>query len=94
MSETYELADDGRAIICLRCGLTSYNAGDIENRYCGHCNLFHEPEVSMVAFDEGQPLPAASAFGGDWPIIRACLIARVRRDYPDHPWLKDEAHAE
>jgi ribosomal protein S27AE len=30
------------SITCPRCSFTSYNAGDIENRYCGHCHGFHD----------------------------------------------------
>lgn len=29
-------------IICPRCGMTSYNPGDIKNKYCGNCHLFHD----------------------------------------------------
>ncbi len=36
---------DGRAIMCLRCGRTSYSQGDIENHYCGHCKIFHDDET-------------------------------------------------
>lgn len=39
---TYELLDGGRAIRCLICDLTSHNPNDVEQRYCGHCKLFHE----------------------------------------------------
>lgn len=45
MSEpTYVISDgpEGESILCLQCGMRSYNKGDIEYRYCGHCNAFHE----------------------------------------------------
>lgn len=29
-------------IKCLDCGKTSYHPKDRENKYCGHCNKFHE----------------------------------------------------
>lgn len=32
----------GPSIICLSCGMQSYNLNDIENRYCGKCHKFHE----------------------------------------------------
>lgn len=30
------------SIRCPRCGMTSYNARDVEERYCGSCNAFHD----------------------------------------------------
>ena len=30
------------SITCLTCGLTSFNAADIAQKYCGHCELFHD----------------------------------------------------
>jgi hypothetical protein len=32
----------GPAIHCLRCGMISYCPGDIKNRYCAKCAMFHE----------------------------------------------------
>jgi hypothetical protein len=29
------------SIICLKCKRRSFNRGDIENRYCGFCHVFH-----------------------------------------------------
>ncbi len=29
------------SITCPRCGMTSYNPNDIEQRYCGNCHMFH-----------------------------------------------------
>jgi hypothetical protein len=29
-------------ILCISCGHISYHADDIEHRYCGHCNRFHD----------------------------------------------------
>jgi hypothetical protein len=40
--QTYEIVEDGKAIKCLLCGLTSYHPKDVEHRYCGHCKAFHE----------------------------------------------------
>lgn len=37
------LTPDGRdAISCLTCHRTSYNQGDVEHHYCGHCKVFHD----------------------------------------------------
>lgn len=43
--KTYAIRDDGthpRAITCLLCGLTSHHGGDVANRYCAKCGIFHE----------------------------------------------------
>ena len=43
--QTYEILLDtgeGRAIRCNVCGMTSYNANDVRERYCGRCHVFHE----------------------------------------------------
>jgi hypothetical protein len=40
--QSYELLDDGRAIRCLACGLTSYHPRDVAEKYCGFCHRFHE----------------------------------------------------
>lgn len=39
---TYTLSEDGASITCRRCGLTSHNRKDVEQRYCGRCHEFHE----------------------------------------------------
>jgi ribosomal protein L37E len=31
-----------RTITCLRCGCSSFNQSDIDQKYCGHCASFHE----------------------------------------------------
>jgi hypothetical protein len=39
---SYAVSFDGKAIFCRMCGNASHNQNDIENRYCGHCHLFHD----------------------------------------------------
>lgn len=47
--QTYEIADDGRAIKCLKCNRTSWHPEDVKQRYCGHCHEFHDrPEVDKA----------------------------------------------
>ncbi len=41
-NKTYEIVEDGHAIVCLICGRKSYNANDVAQKYCGDCNRFHE----------------------------------------------------
>lgn len=48
---TYTLSqhpDTGQPnIICGTCKKTSYNPGDIENKYCGHCHKFHDRIITL-----------------------------------------------
>jgi hypothetical protein len=37
--------DDGRRITCFTCGRTSHNLHDVEQRYCGHCHVFHDDQA-------------------------------------------------
>jgi len=43
--ETYKIIEDTKSnlkgIKCLVCGLTSWNENDVEQKYCGCCNQFH-----------------------------------------------------
>jgi len=39
---TYRIEQQGAAITCLRCGVTSHHPEDVKNRYCGRCHVFHE----------------------------------------------------
>lgn len=36
-------ARDRAAIFCKECERTSYNHNDVKCRYCGNCNMFHDP---------------------------------------------------
>jgi hypothetical protein len=44
---TYVIVNDGKAIVCTRCGMTSYHLGDVENKYCAHCKRFHSEYGGM-----------------------------------------------
>lgn len=40
--------EDDTFIQCNTCGKKSYNINDIENRYCGYCNKFHDdPKLEL-----------------------------------------------
>ncbi|MGF6641803.1 ribosomal protein L37E [Paraburkholderia sp. MM6662-R1] len=39
---SYQILEAGRAIRCLRCGMTSWNLNDVKYRYCGKCKVFHD----------------------------------------------------
>jgi ribosomal protein L37E len=38
---TYKIIDKADSILCLCCGLTSFNPNDVEHKYCGFCHEFH-----------------------------------------------------
>jgi hypothetical protein len=44
---TYQITDRS-SIICLRCHRESFNKGDVEHHYCGHCNVFHDDILPLV----------------------------------------------
>lgn len=46
MEPTYKISEDGQSIICLDCGMTSWNPNDVHERYCGNCHEFHEYKMS------------------------------------------------
>jgi hypothetical protein len=35
-------------ITCMKCGITSWNQNDVENRYCPHCHVFGELEPDKI----------------------------------------------
>lgn len=44
---TFTLLDNGQAIKCFKCGLTSYNINDVRNLYCGKCKEFHDKNAQI-----------------------------------------------
>jgi len=40
----YLIVENGRAIRCLTCNMTSWSTGDVEHRFCAKCGVFHEDE--------------------------------------------------
>ena len=48
MIDRYTIAPDGSSITCTACGLTSYNANDIAQKFCGHCGTFHDDMVKRA----------------------------------------------
>ena len=61
--KTYQIADDGKSIMCFRCHHASYSAVDVEFLFCENCQTFHRwypgftpHSVSYVSEDApGQP---------------------------------------
>lgn len=35
------------SITCLICGMTSFNPTDVEQKYCGHCHVFHDAKSTL-----------------------------------------------
>jgi hypothetical protein len=84
-------ADGRRRIICLRCGLSSDNPNDLEQRYCGNCHRFHGDEplepVKLCAYcDEPVDDDATSAIetmdgvfgnGEMRQVHRECLVRMI-----------------
>lgn len=42
-------------IHCLRCDRTSYHPTDVEQRYCGACKTFHQPDFVQREGDDAPP---------------------------------------
>lgn len=57
MIPTYEIVEDGKAIKCCVCGLTSYHPEDVGNRYCGKCHVFHD-DIHLTIDSEAALDPA------------------------------------
>jgi hypothetical protein len=57
----YTIVEDGQAIKCHTCGLTSYHPEDVRHRFCGKCNVFHEDEELFERLEkvdaESRPVP-------------------------------------
>lgn len=54
---SYTILSGGKAIHCGTCGRISHNPTDVQQRYCGHCQQFHEDKLWGV-FDRGLLLVA------------------------------------
>lgn len=46
---TYTLGYKLSSITCLCCGLKSPNSGDVHNRYCSFCSVFHDDVLEVKA---------------------------------------------
>lgn len=68
---SYTILEDGRAIRCEHCQKTSWNQGDVDNLYCGHCKLFHTRRIQMrlcYTLDaDHRPVPCSDPLEwGEW----------------------------
>jgi hypothetical protein len=60
-----------RGIRCLRCGRTSWNRSDVEERYCGFCNLYH--------YDTNEPVAEQPLNFGLVEVASSALLTRFQR---------------
>jgi hypothetical protein len=66
MIPTYVIGGDGKNILCLDCGNTSWNPYDVSRRYCGVCREFHgDKEMKAPPSERSAESPAQDPFG-DW----------------------------
>jgi hypothetical protein len=76
----YVILDDGAAIKCTTCGMTSHNPNDVRFRYCGNCHTFHDTPIHTAVFEDDM----ASRLLHDYPLPNRDDIP-VRDDDPVHP---------
>lgn len=58
--ERYTIAQDGKSITCLVCGMTSHHPKDVFYRYCGVCHEFlDDPKDSANHFGVGSAADGA-----------------------------------
>lgn len=67
---TFTIAPDGKIITCHLCGLTSHNTRDVQEKYCGHCKVFHLDVLTMFTIFYNP-----TDYPGQW-IVRRFLITR------------------
>lgn len=68
------------SITCPRCGKTSFNLGDIENRYCGYCHAFHDDGMTSRLSEDQIALPK------QLPVPKDAITFWVIWDHPvDYP---------
>jgi hypothetical protein len=56
----------GEGIECRFCNLTSFHPNDIENRYCGYCDIFHDDISEVLTRAVAGELPRE--WGIRWPL--------------------------
>jgi hypothetical protein len=45
----FAISWDGKSITCHVCGQTSWSAGDVREKYCGNCHVFHDDRAALQA---------------------------------------------
>lgn len=65
MTRAYTIAPDGASITCHRCGRTSHNPNDVEQRYCGACHVFHDKLLTVwVIYKQPKDFPTSWVLRG------------------------------
>jgi hypothetical protein len=66
MIPTYVIGGDGKNILCLDCGLTSWNENDVRSRYCPVCREFHDDKEMKARPPEFSAERRAQDLFSDW----------------------------
>lgn len=67
--KTYEIVEDGQAIKCLVCGMTSWHPKDVEHHFCGKCDSFHDDLASVAELVDARGLgPRVPGRAGSSPV--------------------------
>ena len=64
MIPTYVIGGDGKNILCLDCGLTSWHPEDVRRRYCPVCRELHDDKEKRAS-ERSAGDPARDPFA-DW----------------------------
>ncbi len=87
--KTYRLLDNGQRIWCLVCGLVSHSPGDVHQRYCGHCHLFHQDLMADTPLPDILSIDPATVPSA----VLQRLIAEVQQEpHPGSPHVYDRVH--
>lgn len=53
-TDTYKLVNEGTAIECLVCNMTSHSIEDVRRRWCGICHSYHNTPHMQAMMSEQQ----------------------------------------
>lgn len=70
--DTFTISPEGNSITCKRCNRTSYHPKDVENHYCGYCNVFHDdiwPPARQWWIDHPEPDMVAIHCACGWKVV-------------------------
>ena len=72
---TYEIVEDGEAIRCLKCEMTSWHYKDVEHKYCGNCHMFHEEPIDEVEWLELPEIDPVTCFKPEADALRNRILS-------------------
>lgn len=78
---TYEILEKGEAIICLVCGMTSWNRNDVRELFCAKCGRWHGQKNKEIDMNDIKYWPgwtgaftrdeALGAWKNGTPVVKA-----------------------